>query len=81
VKWTGCHHRSSMAIIMHTRDGVVSFTDAAFTMRNLQENIPIGIAEDIYECLNAYEYLKRVSKVVIPAYDPDNVVRFREWFI
>ena len=81
VKWTGCHHRSSMAIIMHTRDGVVSFTDAAFTMRNLQENIPIGIAEDIYECLNAYEYLKRVSKVVIPAYDPDNVVRFREWLI
>jgi len=50
-------------------------------MRNLQENIPIGIAEDIYECLNAYEYLKSVSKVVIPAYDPDNVVRFREWFI
>lgn len=81
VKWTGCHHRSSMAIIMHTREGVVSLTDAAFTMRNLQENIPIGIAEDIYECLNAYEYLKRVSKVVIPAYDPDNVVRFREWFI
>jgi hypothetical protein len=28
-------------------------------MRNLQENIPIGIAEDIYECLNAYEYLKK----------------------
>jgi len=81
VKWTGCHHRSSMAIIMHTREGVISLTDAAFTMRNLQENIPIGIAEDIYECLNAYEYLKSVSKVVIPAYDPDNVVRFREWFI
>lgn len=79
VKWTGCHHRSSMSILIETKDGVVSFTDAAFTMRNLEENIPIGIAEDIYECLSAYEYLRRVSKTIIPAYDPDNMVRFRQF--
>jgi len=77
VKWTGCHHRSSMAVIMETKEGVVSFTDAAFTRRNIEENIPIGIAEDIYECLEAYDYLKRISRAIIPAYDPENLERFR----
>lgn len=81
VMWTGCHHRSSMAVIFKTSEGVISYTDAAFTMRNLEESIPIGIAEDIYECLEAYERLKRISNVVIPAYDPENVQRFRKWLI
>ncbi len=79
VKWTGCHHRSSMAILLETKDGIVSYTDAAFTMRNITENIPIGIAEDIYECLDAYEYLRRVSKIIIPAYDPENTIRYKQY--
>lgn len=81
VMWIGCHHRSSMAVIFRTPEGIVSYTDAAFTMGNLEENIPIGIAEDIYECLEAYERLKKISNVIIPAYDPENVQRFRKWVI
>lgn len=81
VKWTGCHHRSSMSIILETRDGIVSYTDAAFTMRNITENVPIGIAEDIYECLDAYEYLRKISKYIIPAYDPENITRYKNWTI
>mgnify|MGYP001770722458 FL=1 len=81
VKWTGCHHRSSMAIILETKDGIISYTDAAFTMRNITENVPIGIAEDIYECLSAYEYLRSISKYIIPAYDPENVNRYKQWII
>ncbi|WP_252901362.1 hypothetical protein [Vulcanisaeta sp. JCM 14467] len=70
-----------MAIILETKDGIISYTDAAFTMRNITENVPIGIAEDIYECLNAYEYLRSISKYVIPAYDPENLNRYRQWII
>ena len=81
VKWTGGHHRSSMAVILKTKEGIICYTDVAFTMRNLEENIPIGIAEDIYECLNAYEYLRKINCKVIPAYDPENLSRYRMWII
>jgi len=81
VKWTGCHHRSSMAIIADTGKGKTCVTDAAFTYRNLEEEIPIGIAEDIYECLNAYRELKDLCNRIIPAYDPENLVRFGDLVI
>ncbi|MEM1600336.1 MAG: hypothetical protein QXW51_05965 [Sulfolobaceae archaeon] len=45
-------------------------------MGNYELNIPIGIAEDIYECLDAYEYMKEHCDFVIPAYDPDNLKRY-----
>ena len=50
-------------------------------MGNYEKNIPIGIAEDIYECLNAYEYMRKECDIVIPAYDPENTVRFREYLL
>jgi len=80
VKWTGCHHRSSMAVMVDSPIGRYCFTDAAFVWRNLQDNLPIGIAEDIYECLDSYKYLKEVCPKVVPAYDPDNPIRFPELF-
>lgn len=81
VRWTGGHHRSSMAVILETSNGIVSITDSAFTARNLEENIPIGIAENIYECLDAYNLLRRLSKKIIPAYDPSNSHIFKEFFV
>jgi len=78
VKWTGGHHRSSMAVIMKDGDRTIGLTDTAFTRRNLEENIPIGIAENVYECLAAYDYLKRNCDAVIPAYDPENTIRFKQ---
>jgi glyoxylase-like metal-dependent hydrolase (beta-lactamase superfamily II) len=81
VRWTGGHHRSSMSVLLQTKDGIISITDSAFTWKNLEENIPIGIAEDVGECLGAYSYLKMVSKSIIPAYDPDNVVRYNRYLL
>ncbi len=77
VKWTGCHHRSSLSVIINGQKKIC-ITDSAFVARNLEDNIPIGIAENIYECLNAYQYLKKTCDVIIPAYDPKNVERFGE---
>jgi len=79
VKWTGSHHRSSMSILLETKNGILSITDSAFTSRNLDENIPIGIAESVLECHEAYRFLKKVSYRIIPAYDPENVRRFKEY--
>lgn len=81
VKWSGCHHRSSMIVRVSYRDKRVCISDAVFLMKNYEENIPIGIAEDIYECLNAYEYMKRDCDIVIPAYDPENITRFKEYML
>ncbi|EZQ11363.1 Zn-dependent hydrolase [Candidatus Acidianus copahuensis] len=72
VKWTGCHHRSSMSIIAEIKGKRICITDSAFVKRNLEENLPIGIAEDIYECINAYAYLKDNCYTIIPAYDSEN---------
>lgn len=81
VKWTGCHHRSSMAVIFNYQGKKFCITDAAFLMGNIETTTPIGIAEDIYECLDAYEYLKSTCNVIIPAYDPENVNRLKEYLI
>ncbi len=50
-----------------------------FLMGNFEQNIPIGIAEDIYECLRTYDYMRRECNIVIPAYDPENLNRFKEF--
>ncbi len=75
LKWTGCHHRSSMSIIF---DNGICITDSAFVSKNLETRTPIGIAEDIYECINAYDYLQKECKIVIPAYDPENIKKYGE---
>ncbi len=66
----GCHHRSSTAFAINTKNGVHVFTDAIFKYRNLETGTPIGIAEDIHECLEAYRLLPQLGKVM-PAYDPE----------
>jgi len=79
VRWTGAHHRSSMSVVLKMKEKLIGITDAAFTWRNIEDNIPIGIAEDIHEALDAYEYLRKTCDNIIPAYDPENVIRFKEF--
>ena len=68
----GCHHRSSTAFAINTNDGIKVFSDVVFKYRNLESGIPIGIAENLHECLEAYKLLSQLGKVM-PAYDPDLV--------
>ncbi len=70
VKWVGCHHRSSLAFIVNTRKGNIAFTDCSFKARNIDNDIPIGIAESILECHDAYDTLAGIEKV-LSAYDPE----------
>ncbi len=68
--WVGCHHRASLAFIINTSGGKVVFTDAAFKKNNIRNKIPMGIAENIFECYSAYRAMERYGRI-LPAYDPD----------
>lgn len=81
VKWQGCHHRSSMMIKFLFQGKEVCISDSAFLEENVTQNIPIGIAEDIYECLNAYQEMRKECNIIIPAYDPRNVEKFKEYLL
>ena len=70
VMWVGCHHRSSLAFQISTRSGNVIFSDCSFKRRNLEENIPIGIAENTLECLDAYSRFSGKG-TFLSAYDPE----------
>ena len=70
VTWVGCHHRSSLAFQISTRSGTVIFSDCSFKRKNLEANIPIGIAENTLECLDAYSRF-RGKGTFLPAYDPE----------
>ena len=67
--WVGCHHRASLAFIINTDSGDIVFTDASFKSRNIDNFIPMGIAENIFECYRAYDMLKSYENV-LSAYDP-----------
>lgn len=68
--WVGCHHRASLAFIINTGKGKIIFTDASFKSSNILKSIPMGIAENIFECYSAYDKLKSYVNV-LSAYDPD----------
>ncbi|MBV9357603.1 MAG: hypothetical protein JO023_18990 [Chloroflexi bacterium] len=74
--FAGGHHRSSMAYLFATSRGTVAWCDAAFKFANLEQNLPIGIAESVLETLRTYARLRREADLVLPPYDPDIFLRF-----
>ncbi|WMT51096.1 MAG: hypothetical protein RE471_08975 [Ferroplasma sp.] len=68
--WVGCHHRASLAFVINTSAGKVIFTDAAFKVGNITNKIPMGIAENIFECYRAYRFMEHYGRI-LPAYDPE----------
>ena len=68
--WTGSHHRASVAVEIDSTDGTVIITDAFFYYRNLEEDHPIGVCENIYEALAAHRRVRQVADHPVPLYDP-----------
>lgn len=73
--WAGGHHRASMVVEADTADGVVAMSDAYFHLRNVTENIPLGINENMYEVLDCYDRVRKTADIVLPLYDPQNFER------
>jgi hypothetical protein len=73
--WVGCHHRSSIAIKVRTAAGDLVHSDCMFLRRNVEDNIPIGVAQSQLECYRAYARFRREADVLVPGYDPDMLER------
>ena len=74
--WAGSHHRATVCAEVDTRDGVVTITDAYFVRRNLDQNLPIGICENIYEALAAHDRIRSVARHSLTPYDPEQVEKY-----
>jgi len=74
--WAGAHHRASIAVEVDTPAGVVTVTDSYFLRRNLANNHPIGICENIYEAQAVFERVRRVSDIPLTLYDPVQLEQF-----
>jgi len=74
--WTGCHHRNSIAVCVNTEKGNVIFTDCSFKYVNVEGGKLLGCAESLEECMTAYDRIRRVGQIVIPAYDPIVLERY-----
>jgi glyoxylase-like metal-dependent hydrolase (beta-lactamase superfamily II) len=67
--WVGCHHRGSMAVSIQTAIGKVVISDSIFKYENLEPGTPIGVLENIFECRDALERVRREADVVFPTHD------------
>lgn len=74
--WSGGHHRASLVLEAETAQGVVAISDSYFHLRNVTENVPLGINENMYEILAAYERVRKTADIILPIYDPGNFERF-----
>lgn len=71
--WAGSHHRATICVEVDTPEGVVTITDAYFHRRNLEDDHPIGICENIYEAMAAHERVRRVADRALTIYDPEQL--------
>jgi glyoxylase-like metal-dependent hydrolase (beta-lactamase superfamily II) len=79
--WVGCHHRGSMAVSIQTAKGKVVISDSIFMYENFEPGIPIGVVENIFECQDALERIRKEADIVIPAHDPEVLARYPDGII
>ena len=70
VFWTGVHHRSSVAVGINTKEGKAIFSDCFFRYEHITEHRLLGICENMYEALEAYERIRKEADILLPMYDP-----------
>ena len=70
VGYAGCHHRSSLWVTaVSSQYGSVSITDAIMLKETVREGWPLGISENMDECLAVLRRFQ-ATDVAVPLYDP-----------
>jgi glyoxylase-like metal-dependent hydrolase (beta-lactamase superfamily II) len=67
------HTNGTMTICLDTKKGRVCYaSDAIYTYRNLDEDIPIGIALNVGQAVESYKKIRRVLRggTLIPGHEP-----------
>ena len=67
--WVGCHHRGSMAVSIQTKKGNVVISDSIPKYENFDPGIPMGVLENMFECEDALERIRRKADVIVPRGD------------
>ncbi len=75
---TGGHHPGSGGIQIATPLGKVGILETAFLQRNVDDALPIGIAEDAAVCRRAIKRYKRECDLVIADHEPAVAERYRD---
>lgn len=79
--WVGCHHRGSMAVSIQTAKGKMVISDSIFRYENFDPGIPIGVLENIFECQDALERIRKEADIVIPKHDNRVLERYPDGII
>jgi len=73
---TGGHHPGSAAVRVKTERGMVGILETAFLKKNVDEALPIGIAENAAVCREAIRRYQRECDLVLADHDPTIIDRF-----
>lgn len=69
--WSGGHHRESIVVEIDSAIGVIAVSDTFFCQENIAKNIPIGLSENMYECLIAYDRIRKTADHWVSIHDPE----------
>ncbi len=82
VFYVGGHTQCSQAIKVNTKQGSAILTgDTIFFYGNIDQNHPVGLNVNLLECYDCMARVRREADVVIPAHDPETLVRFPDGVI
>ncbi len=69
--YVGGHSAGSLAVIVSTKKGRICLCgDNCFLYKNIEEKIPIGLTNNLYESMALLEKLPSMGEILIPGHDP-----------
>lgn len=80
--YVGGHSAGSMAVVIATKIGRVCFcSDNCFLYKSIEEKLPIGLANNLYENIEFIQKLPSLGDVFLPGHDAKMFERYQEGFI
>ncbi len=71
----GGHSSGSQLVVINGKQNKIIVTgDVVMTVRNIKEEIPIGLYTNLKECVNAIKWIKSQNAVIYPGHD-SNFIR------
>ena len=73
VYLTPGHTAGTMTVCLDTTKGRVCYSsDAVYTYRNIDEDIPLGLAIDSFQAVESYKKIRRILRggTLIPGHEP-----------
>jgi glyoxylase-like metal-dependent hydrolase (beta-lactamase superfamily II) len=80
--YVGGHSAGSLAVTVNTKVGKVCICgDNCFLYKNIEEKLPIGLTNNLYESIAFIEKLPELGDILIPGHDPQFFERFPDGLV